>query len=431
MPWYACLYGTGFLTVGQLTVDADPLSEETTDNLDISHVTVWSISNQWFTLPISIETFANTEDTTALIDCGAEGLFVNNVISHKWRRSILLKPIKVRNIDGTYNEGGSIKEKCLINFTINGRTMTEWFYVTTLSDQNLILGLPCLEKYNLIINWKEKTLEFQSSPEELAKTFIWSLIQRHEETMSEVEDTNLVLQFIMSHIKPTDQLYELFEYFQQDSNELHIRRYSPVQQMEHKYRTNLEESTLPTTYTPWKKVFEQKASEQFPDQHPWDCRIELKDGFVPKWSKPYTLGPGDQKLLDAWVKEQLKKGYIRWLKSPQASGFFFVQKKDTKKKCLCQDYQYLNWWTKPNAYPIPLISNLMLKLEGSQYFMKLNIQWWYNNIRLKQGDDWKAAFITNRGLFELTVCSLDLWIHPQPFRLWWTTTLRNWLTKEE
>ena len=51
---------------------------------------------------------------------------------------------------------------------------------------------------------------------------------------------------------------------------------------------------------------------------------------MPKQSKPYTLGPGDQKLLDTWVKEQLKKGYIRQSKSPQASGFFFVQKKDAK-----------------------------------------------------------------------------------------------------
>ena len=40
-------------------------------------------------------------------------------------------------------------------------------------------------------------------------------------------------------------------------------------------------------------------------------------------------------------------------------------------KCPCQDYQYLNQWTKPNAYPIPLISDLMLKLKGSQYFTKL------------------------------------------------------------
>ena len=185
----------------------------------------------------------------------------------------------------------------------------EWFQVTTLSDQNLILGLPWLEKYSPIINWKEKTLEFQSSPEESAKTFIQSLIQCHEETTSESEDNDLVLWFITSHIElePMDQLYEPFEYYQQDNDELHIRRYSPAQKMEHKYRTKEEESTLPTVYRPWKKVFEQKASEWCP----WDHGIELKDGFVPKQFKPYTLGPGDQKLLDAWIKEQLKKGYIR------------------------------------------------------------------------------------------------------------------------
>ena len=83
------------------------------------------------------------------------------------------------------------------------------------------------------------------------------------DSIRKIEDNDLVLQFITSHmeLEPTDQLYEPFEHFQQDSEELHIRRYSPAQKMEHKYRTNLEESTLPTTYRPWKKVFEQKASE--------------------------------------------------------------------------------------------------------------------------------------------------------------------------
>ena len=137
---------------------------------------------------------------------------------------------------------------------------------------------------------------------------------------------------------------------------------------------------------------------------------------MPKRSKPYTLGPGDQKLLDAWVKEQLKKGYIGRSKSPQASGFFFVQEKDAKKKCPCQEYQYLNRWTKPNAYPIPLISDLMLKLKGSRYFTKLDIRWGYNNVRLKQGDEWKAAFITNRGPFELTVMFFGLMNSPATFQ---------------
>jgi hypothetical protein len=145
---------------------------------------------------------------------------------------------------------------------------------------------------------------------------------------------------------------------------MHIRKYSPAQKTEHKYRIETEESILPAQYAPWKEVFEQKASEQFPERQPWDHGIELKEGFMPKWSKPYTLGPGDQKLPDKWIKEQLKKGYIKQSNSPQAAGFFFVAKKDPKKRhpLACQDHNYLNKWTKLNAYPLLLISDLMLKL---------------------------------------------------------------------
>ena len=48
--------------------------------------------------------------------------------------------------------------------------------------------------------------------------------------------------------------------------------------------------------------------------------------------------------------------------------------------------------------------------------MILDIRWGYNNIRLKQGDEWKAAFITNRGLFELTVMFFRLMNSPVTFQ---------------
>ncbi|KAF8643076.1 hypothetical protein AX14_009643 [Amanita brunnescens Koide BX004] len=58
----------------------------------------------------------------------------------------------------------------------------------------------------------------------------------------------------------------------------------------------------------------------------------------------------------------------------------------------------------------------MLKLKGSQYFMKLDIQWGYNNVRLKQDNEWKAPFITNRGLFEPTVMFFGLMNSPATFQ---------------
>ncbi|KAI5115120.1 hypothetical protein M0805_004401 [Coniferiporia weirii] len=76
-----------------------------------------------------------------------------------------------------------------------------------------------------------------------------------------------------------------------------------------------------------------------------------------------------------------------------ASPFFFVGKKDNELRA-CQDYRALNEGTVKNAYPLPLISKLMDKLKGAQYFTKLDLRSGYNNIRIKNGDQWKAAFKT-------------------------------------
>ncbi len=64
--------------------------------------------------------------------------------------------------------------------------------------------------------------------------------------------------------------------------------------------------------------------------------------------------------------------------------------------------------TIKNRYPLPLISELMDKLRGAKYFSKLNVRWGYNNVRIKSGDEWKAAFRTNWGLFEPTVMFFGL-----------------------
>ena len=45
----------------------------------------------------------------------------------------------------------------------------------------------------------------------------------------------------------------------------------------------------------------------------------------------------------------------------------------------------------------------MDKIKDRKYFTKLDIQWGYNNVQIKEGDKWKAAFKTNQGLFKPTV----------------------------
>ncbi len=86
-------------------------------------------------------------------------------------------------------------------------------------------------------------------------------------------------------------------------------------------------------------------------------------------------------------------------------SFFFIKKKDGKLR-LVQDYRKLNEMTIKNRYPLPLISELIDQLSHAKIFLKMDVGWGYNNIRIKEGDEWKAAFRMNQGLFKLLVTDL-------------------------
>src|SRR6204780_3653934 len=98
-----------------------------------------------------------------------------------------------------------------------------------------------------------------------------------------------------------------------------------------------------------------------------------------------------------------------------ASPFFFVKKKDGSLRPT-QDYRKLNEATIKNRYPLPLISELIDKLAGAKVFSKMDVRWGYNNIRIKEGDEWKAAFRTNLGLFEPLVMFFGLTNSPATFQ---------------
>ena len=108
-------------------------------------------------------------------------------------------------------------------------------------------------------------------------------------------------------------------------------------------------------------IFSETAVSRFPARKPYDHKIELKEGFKEKRHKNYSLSPEEDTLLKTFIDKNLAKGYIQPSMSEMALSFFFVGKKDGKK-CPCQDYQYLNEWTKKNAYPLPCISDLIDKL---------------------------------------------------------------------
>ena len=200
---------------------------------------------------------------------------------------------------------------------------------------------------------------------------------------------------------------------------LPIRRFSPAMEMALKAGGDSTKKPLiehvPKEYHDFLTTFEKKSSERLPEHQAWDHGIELNEDFKPRRSVNYSLTVQEQELLDEFLEENLRKGYIHPSHSPQASPFFFVGKKDGSLRP-CQDYRWLNAGTKPDRYLLPLTSQLFEQLKGKQWFSKLDLRNGYNNVRIKEGDEWKAAFTTNRGLFEPTVMFFGLCNSPATFQ---------------
>ncbi|KAF7377194.1 hypothetical protein MSAN_00139100 [Mycena sanguinolenta] len=126
-------------------------------------------------------------------------------------------------------------------------------------------------------------------------------------------------------------------------------------------------------------VFSKESFDSLPEHRSWDHAIELVPDAKPANCKVYPISPLEQKELDAFIEEGLATSRIRPSKSLMASPVFFVKKKDGGLQFV-QDYRALNAMTMKN------------RLKGARFFMKLDVRWGFNNVRIWEGDEWKAAF---------------------------------------
>jgi len=56
-----------------------------------------------------------------------------------------------------------------------------------------------------------------------------------------------------------------------------------------------------------------------------------------------------------------------------------------------------------NNYSLPLISDILKNIGIKKVFTKIDLRWGYNNVRIKKGDEWKAAFTMPEETFKPTI----------------------------
>ena len=123
------------------------------------------------------------------------------------------------------------------------------------------------------------------------------------------------------------------------------------------------------------------------------------------------------KKVWTYLDENLKKEFIQPSKSPAEYSILFVSKKNDWK-WLCVDYCQLNDITRWDSYSLSLIKELQNRLRTVQWFMSLDIEETYYQVRMKEDKEWKTVFQMRYGHYEYTV---------MPFRLKNVPIIFQWL----
>jgi len=131
------------------------------------------------------------------------------------------------------------------------------------------------------------------------------------------------------------------------------------------------------------------------------------DGAKPPFGRMYSMSDTELKEVRKWIDENLSKSFIRASSSSAISPILFVKKKDGSLR-LCVDYRALNDITIKDRHLLPRIEETLNQIRGCRYFIRLDLRACFNQIHIKEGDEWKTAFRTRYGLFEFLVMPFGL-----------------------
>jgi len=260
---------------------------------DVQH-TLQPLREVW--MKVGLEKLDNHEGVAVrtLLDSGITGLFMDTTFAQEkgFKMEKLKKPLLVRNVDGTVNAGEAITHQVECNMFFKGHVERARMDVCNLGKTEVILKIPWLAVYNPEIDWEKEEVKITHCPSICRR-------RKQEEKKKEVKKV------------------------EKDKDEETLKK------------------LVPKRFWKWKRVFGKRESERMPVQKTWDHAIELKEGFIPKKGKVYSLSREKREEVQVFIGDQLRKGYIRPSKLPQTSLVYFVAKKNSTQR-MVQDYRHIN-----------------------------------------------------------------------------------------
>ncbi|KAI2661634.1 Transposon Tf2-6 polyprotein [Labeo rohita] len=328
-------------------------------------------------IPVLLISDGRSIKTTALIDSGAAGNFIDKdfVRSNQLPTLSCVSPVSVAALDGRPLGSGRI-DHTTHDLTLRlepDHQETIRFFIISSPQSPIILGFPWLNRHEPTISWAGG---------------------------------------IITHWSP---------HCQQNCT-------PPAPKAPPCADTPLHNSTIPMEYHDLLEAFSTVRASELPPHRPGDCAIELVPGAVPPRGRVFPLSQPESAAMEKYIKEELAKGFIQPSTSPASAGFFFVKKKDGGLRP-CIDYRALNEVTIKYRYPLPLVPPALEQLRSARFYTKLDLRSAYNLIRIREGDEWKTAFSTTSGHYEYRVMPFGLANSPSYFQAFVNDVFRDMLDR--
>ncbi|KAL0168445.1 hypothetical protein M9458_036667, partial [Cirrhinus mrigala] len=342
-----------------------------------SSVSSDEIPSSRFEIPITIVCGEMSIATSALIDSGAAGNFIDADFVTTNHLPVLScsPPVTVAALDGRPLGSGRIRHTT-DDLTLRiepAHQETIRIFIISSPQSPVILGYPWLHLHGPTIAWANRTI---------------------------------------THWSPL----------------CHQHCLQPLARPDNPPQIHVPANTIPAEYQDLLEAFSRTKATHLPAHRPGDCAIDLIPGAVPPRGRIFPLSHAESEAMNTYIQEELGKGFIRPSTSPPSAGFFFVKKKDGGLRP-CIDYRGVNEVTIKYRYPLPLVPAALEQLRSAKIFTKLDLRSAYNLIRIRAGDEWKMAFSTTSGHYEYLVMPFGLANSPSYFQAFINEVFRDMLNR--
>ena len=329
----------------------------------------------------------------------------------------------VRLADGGFTNHPITHQTLPIKLSIGTHTEIITFLVLKNLRHPVLLGLPWMQLHNPAVNWRSMVVHF-SDPhcikahlEASVPCQIQCITSRSDvlpsttllQEQTDVLLTEPVLLNCDDFINLVDQekLDIFVVHFEpptlKGNKGISICEILPLKEYT-KSSLTLDSRGVPEQYLNFADVFAPKSEPKpLPPHRPYDLRINLEANKpLPLPHKIYPLSPPEEIQLKEYIEKALSRGWIIPSDSPVGAPCFFVKKADGGLR-LCVDYRGINNITVKDSYPLPLIQDLLDKLQGANIFTQLDMPDAYHLLRIAPGHEWKSAFRCKFGTYNYQV----------------------------